>query len=585
MADASVVIPSFNRSNAVTRLVKELAAQHADDLELEIIAVLDGSTDDSAARLSTLQIPDGVELRVIDQPNRGRAAARNAGIRAATGAAVIFLDDDVLPGPDLVRHHLRALDAADLVLGRIEHGESLQEVPAFREQSITFYRQRHDRLTAPEARILPTDVFAGNLSVRSKMLDGIGGFDESFSGYGCEDWDLGKRLIDLGARAVYCPAALVLHLSVVPYRKWIRNAREEAVSQLRLVRKHPSLLRLIDLGGLNEATLTGRLVSRLAIASPRLGRAAAMLAIGAGEAGYRLGRTRFSQRMFTQGFRLVFWGRVREASGSAGSTLRAFSLNCRALCYHRVHDSPNPGLAEWAVPVREFERQMAYLQKSRYQAISVSEMIRSFKAGTPLWKRVAITFDDGYADTESMAAPIMKANGFRGTLYAVTGLIGQSAVWDTPFGGEMAPLATTEAIKRLADAGWEIGHHTHSHPNLRLLEDDALAHEVCAGRGDLAALTGSPIDTFAYPYGEHDQRVRPCVEDAGYAGAVVLASRSASPRSHPFALERVAVLRHHSMLDFRLLLWFGLDRRELVRHAWAQLRAAVRPGARPRAQG
>jgi peptidoglycan/xylan/chitin deacetylase (PgdA/CDA1 family)/GT2 family glycosyltransferase len=553
-------------------------------MKLEIIVVLDGSTDDSAARLSEVQCPGGVELRVIDQPNRGRAAARNAGIRAATGAAVIFLDDDVLPGPGLVRHHLRALDSADLVLGRIEHGESPQEVPAFREQSIAFYRQRHDRLTAPEARIMPTDVFAGNLSVRPEMLRAIGGFDESFSGYGCEDWDLGKRLMDFGARAVYCPAASVLHVSVVPYRKWVRHAREEAASQLRLVQKHPSLMRHIDLGGLHEATLTGRLVSRLAIASPPLGRAAALVAIGAGEAGFRLGRTRFSQRMITQSFRLAFWGSVRDATGSAGATLRSFSFACRVLCYHRVHDSPNPALAEWAVPVREFERQMAYLRKSGYEAISVSEMICSFEAGTPLWKRIAVTFDDGYADTESTAAPIMNEHGFRGTLYAVTGLIGQSAVWDAPFGGEMAPLSTSEAIKRLADAGWEIGHHTASHPNLRLLEDDALAHEVCAGRGDLAGLTGSPIDTFAYPYGEFDPKVRSYVEAAGYAGAVILSSRCASPRSRPFALERVAVLRHHSMLDFRLLLWFGLDRRELARHAWAQLRAAVRPGTRSRTQ-
>jgi GT2 family glycosyltransferase len=413
MADVSVVIPSFNRSNSVARLVRELAAQHAGNLILEIIVVLDGSTDDSAARLSELQCPDGVHLRVIDQLNRGRAAARNAGIRAATSTALIFLDDDVLPGLELVGHHLRALDTADLVLGRIEHSESPHEVPAFREQSVVFYRQRHDRLTTPEARIMPTDVFAGNLSVRSEMLRAIGGFDESFSGYGCEDWDLGKRLMDFGARAVYCPAASVLHLSVVPYRTWIRHAREEASSQLRLVRKHPSLMRHIDLGGLNEATLTGRMVSRLAIASPLLGRAAALLAIGAGEAGFRLGRTRFSQRMISQSFRLAFWGSVRESTGSAGSTLRSFTFACRMLCYHRVHDSPNPALAEWAVPVREFERQMAYLQKSGYQAISVSEMIHSFEAGTPLWKRVAVTFDDGYADTESTAAAIMNENGRR----------------------------------------------------------------------------------------------------------------------------------------------------------------------------
>jgi len=91
----SVVIPVYNRAAALGEALSSVLAQSEQDFE--IIVVDDGSTDDPKATVDAIADP---RIRFIAQDNRGGGAARNAGIRAARGRFVAFLDsDDVfLPG-------------------------------------------------------------------------------------------------------------------------------------------------------------------------------------------------------------------------------------------------------------------------------------------------------------------------------------------------------------------------------------------------------------------------------------------------------------------------------------------------------
>ena len=109
------------------------------------------------------------------------------------------------PAPISISRHLAIHEQAEAVVGRITHGTSEKERHSLRVQSIEFYQERHRRLGTDQIEVAATDVFAGNLSVKRAWIEQIGGFDESFSGYGCEDWDLGQRLLDAGARILYCP--------------------------------------------------------------------------------------------------------------------------------------------------------------------------------------------------------------------------------------------------------------------------------------------------------------------------------------------------------------------------------------------
>ena len=86
----SIVIPVFNRAHTIQRCLRSVFSQRFDDFE--VLAVDDGSTDDS---LSLLRSMSDARLRVIaHDSNRGVCPARNTGIRASTGQWVVFLDSD-----------------------------------------------------------------------------------------------------------------------------------------------------------------------------------------------------------------------------------------------------------------------------------------------------------------------------------------------------------------------------------------------------------------------------------------------------------------------------------------------------------
>jgi glycosyltransferase involved in cell wall biosynthesis len=84
----SVVIPTYNRARVIGSAIGSVLDQSFGDVE--IIVVDDGSSDDSAAVLAAF----GDRIRLIRQPNRGVGAARNTGVRAATGNWIAFLDSD-----------------------------------------------------------------------------------------------------------------------------------------------------------------------------------------------------------------------------------------------------------------------------------------------------------------------------------------------------------------------------------------------------------------------------------------------------------------------------------------------------------
>src|SRR5689334_17923461 len=98
MTAVSVVIPTYNHSRYVLDAVESVFAQTFTDYEL--IVVNDGSPDDTSDVLRPLV--DAQKIQYIEQPNRGGAAARNAGLGRARGEFIVILDDDdLLPADKL----------------------------------------------------------------------------------------------------------------------------------------------------------------------------------------------------------------------------------------------------------------------------------------------------------------------------------------------------------------------------------------------------------------------------------------------------------------------------------------------------
>jgi len=104
----SVIIPTFNRAALLPRAVASVLAQ--DWRPLEIVIVDDGSSDETPSVIRGL--PTDVPVIAVRQPNQGEAAARNAGLKAAGGEWIAFLDDDDTRRPgSLARQHAAARGA------------------------------------------------------------------------------------------------------------------------------------------------------------------------------------------------------------------------------------------------------------------------------------------------------------------------------------------------------------------------------------------------------------------------------------------------------------------------------------------
>src|SRR3954453_18164174 len=100
----SVIIPTYNRASYIATAVE--SALNQTRIPDEILVVDDGSTDDTDRVLRQFGLP----IRVIRQANRGRSAARNVGLRAATGDAVLFLDSDDFLMPENIETCARVLE-------------------------------------------------------------------------------------------------------------------------------------------------------------------------------------------------------------------------------------------------------------------------------------------------------------------------------------------------------------------------------------------------------------------------------------------------------------------------------------------
>jgi peptidoglycan/xylan/chitin deacetylase (PgdA/CDA1 family) len=201
------------------------------------------------------------------------------------------------------------------------------------------------------------------------------------------------------------------------------------------------------------------------------------------------------------------------------------------LMYHSLDETGSP----ISIAPRIFARHLDRLHGTGYTVLPLGEALTT-RASGPI---AALTFDDGYASVHEVAAPMLARVGWRATLFAVSGYIGSDNQWPGQAGFvPPAPLLTWSQLQALSGAGWEIGGHTRTHPDLTQLSTDQIETEVVGGKRDLEDRLGQAVDLFAYPSGRHDQRVRSVVRRY-FRAACTTDMGWASDSSQPDALERI----------------------------------------------
>jgi peptidoglycan/xylan/chitin deacetylase (PgdA/CDA1 family) len=201
------------------------------------------------------------------------------------------------------------------------------------------------------------------------------------------------------------------------------------------------------------------------------------------------------------------------------------------LMYHLIGDPP-PG-APWPhlyVSRAELWAQLDWLTRAGFTAVTLADVWRHWQGRGRLPRRpVVLTFDDGHRSVITAALPLLRARGWPAVLNLKLGNLEPGSFADRD-------------VRRLVAAGWELGAHTFTHPDLRSLGDAALDREVAGSRREIRRRFGVPVDFFCYPAGRYDARVIAAVRRAGFLGATTTIEGLATP-DHPFKLRRVRISR------------------------------------------
>jgi GT2 family glycosyltransferase len=218
----SVVVPTYNRLDRLRRVIAAFERQAYPSEAYELIVVSDGSSDGTDAYLETFR--STMQLRWLTQANQGPAAARNAGVRAAVGEFIVFVDDDVVPEPQLLEEHARSHHEAGrdvVVLGPLLTPEGFEMAPWVRWEQEMLMKQ-YSAMLRGDWEATARQFYTGNASLRRSHILAAGGFDESFRR--AEDVELAYRLASNGLEFVFNIKAAGMHFADRSYRAWLDAA-------------------------------------------------------------------------------------------------------------------------------------------------------------------------------------------------------------------------------------------------------------------------------------------------------------------------------------------------------------------------
>jgi GT2 family glycosyltransferase len=216
--DFTVVVPTYNRPDALRDCLGALAAQEYPRDRFEVLVVDDGGELSPQAVVDELRPRLSVELLV--QAHGGPARARNHAATRARGTFLAFTDDDCRPAPSWLTHLATALQhGPDTLVG----GRIVNALPdnAFSSASqlIADIVYAHYNADPESARFFSSN----NLAITANDYRALGGFDEGFTILACEDRELCDRWRARGGHMRYVDAAVVAHAHPLALRSFVRQ--------------------------------------------------------------------------------------------------------------------------------------------------------------------------------------------------------------------------------------------------------------------------------------------------------------------------------------------------------------------------
>lgn len=212
----SMVIPTYNRKEILEKCLRSLFSQDFGRLDYEIIVVDDGSSDGTGIVCDKASKDTDISMRYFRQENKGPAAARNLGLKNAKGSIILFLGDDIIAVPELLKEHyswhIKYPQNNYAVLGHITWSKEIRVSP-FMEWLENggpqfAFGQIKDKIEVDTQGFF----YSSNISLKKEFLFSHNGFfDEAFLKAAYEDLELGYRLKKSGLILKYNRNALAYH--------------------------------------------------------------------------------------------------------------------------------------------------------------------------------------------------------------------------------------------------------------------------------------------------------------------------------------------------------------------------------------
>jgi peptidoglycan/xylan/chitin deacetylase (PgdA/CDA1 family) len=325
---------------------------------------------------------------------------------------------------------------------------------------------------------------------------------------------------------------------------FVRLCHARGASSVALVRADPSLLTELQLGSFFHAFWRRRVIRRLLCRLGWLG----LLA-------------RSPAPLFALAADSAFWLGVRSvATGREWERLTRSSYV--VFYYHGVQENADREQAHLLIRPRRLERQLRSLRLLRFQPLAPEQLVafHTDPEATIPPRSYVIAADDGF---RSVVEAFRDHAGLRPQIFVNTAAVGRTASWAYDI-----PLADWDELKEFQAAGGIVASHGRGHPAMPQLGEDELEAELAGALGDLAAHLEDVPPLLAYPYGDHDERVRSAAAAAGYRAAFTTEPGRNGAGIDPYCLRRLGVLDWDNRSAF---LWKALTG-ELLPWIWERRR-------------
>ena len=240
---------------------------------------------------------------------------------------------------------------------------------------------------------------------------------------------------------------------------------------------------------------------------------------------------------------------------ASGVNQLLFKKTALVVAFHRVKNTRSPEQLTVSLPL--FERYCEFF-KRHFSVVPLPELIDRLERNQAVYRELAITFDDGYADNFEYAAPVLESLSLPATFFVVTQWIGSTVVpWWDQVERVRHGWMTWDQVRSLHGRGFDVGAHTRTHADLGAVHGADAAEEICGARHELERQLGSRVESFAYPYGKRRNLAeanRQLVRRAGYRCCCSCFGGVIHSGTDPYRLPRIPISQADGLPDE-----FGLD--------------------------